>query len=53
MTGINRWYAVHPEVEITTKFGKEQASPHRAERPDLRVTNDAVQYGVFTPSIDV
>ena len=29
MTGIIRWYVVHPEVEITIKFGGEQASAHR------------------------
>ena len=51
MTGIIRWYVVHPEVKITTKFGGEQASAHR-ERPDLRVTDHAVQQGVFIPSID-
>ena len=44
MTGIIRWYVVHPEVEITTNFGSEQTYAHR-ERPDVRVTDHAVQQG--------
>ena len=52
MTGIIRLYVVHLTVEITGKF--ELNKPlRRAERPDLRVTDHAVQHGVFTPSIDV
>ena len=52
MTGIIRWYVVHPGLEIATN--RKVNKPLRwAERPDLRVTDHADQHGVFTPSIDV